>query len=715
MKPFRAVCVVRVSVGGGLCDLRLRRFLYSILATVGAFLALLAPADATAAGLRWSAPVLVDAQAPLASANSINAVSCPSGGLCVAGDSGGDLLVSTDPNGGPAAWRAVRHLDLALTNGSEDAGGGSGVEGVSCPSTRLCVATDGPDLLTSTDPTGGLGAWHVVAGVDRFGSLVGVSCATASLCVAFDRRGDILVSTHPVGAKRTWKLVRVLDVSAGGVGADFVASMSCPSRSLCVASDMWGQRVLSSTNPSGGARAWKIARIKAATNNPNGVHTSIACESVSACVIVGQTFSGVSFDAHSSDPAGGADSWKVTQRVFKGAVDEVACSRSYCLANTAAPGELEYTTDPTGGASAWRAVYDTSTLSLTWGVACAPTTLCLTFAYQNVATSEDPAGGQGAWRTAAIDSFDQLGAISCRMPTTCVAVDDGGRTLASTDPAGGPATWQASDADPGDELLNISCTTTPLCVAGDKEGNVASSLDPTAAVPSWRIALTNSSDGLTWPVNSIACPSLSLCVGTLYYVDQEGGSVEGSSVVTSTDPTGSASAWKETDLNVSPTAPVLKVIACPSVSLCVALDDARNTETSTNPTGGRGAWKRRPIHGLSRAIFAGSAISCPSVSLCVGVDPGGDVFTSTDPQAGRWKVAKLGRADPFKSVACPSTRMCVAVDSNRIFTSSNPTGGARAWQRSAPIDGDLTSISCASTSLCVAVDGEGYAVTGRRG
>ncbi len=62
----------------------------------------------------------------------------------------GDILTSTDPAGGSATW-------------SEANGGGSvQITGVSCPTASRCVAVDNNgDVLTSTDPTGGAGSWHV--------------------------------------------------------------------------------------------------------------------------------------------------------------------------------------------------------------------------------------------------------------------------------------------------------------------------------------------------------------------------------------------------------------------------------------------------------------------------------------------------------------------------------------------------------------------------
>jgi hypothetical protein len=692
-----------------------RRFILHRAALAGTVLALLAAGTADAGGLKWSAPVRIDAQRPLGSGNAINAVSCPSGTLCVAVDSGGDLLTSTDPAGGAQAWRAVRHLDPTLASGSQNPGDTSGITGISCPTTHLCVATDGPDIIVSTDPTGGAAAWHVESSVDHSASLAGVACASATLCVAFDRVGDILTSTSPAEPAGAWTLARLLNLQIVGVGIDYVASMTCPSASLCVASDIWGQRVLSSSDPIGGATAWTVARIAAPTADPAGVHTSIACASATACLLVGVDGAGVSFEATSPDPVGGAGAWKVTRNPFAGQVDAVACSRTICLADTAQPSVLQATSEPGAGMPAWHQVDETTSLQQTWGVACAPASLCLTFAVQDIATSTNPGAAHPAWQTAAIDTFDQLDAIGCRAPSTCVAVDGSGDVVASADPAAARHAWRSANVDGTNQLLTVSCAAAGICVAGDESGNVVASADPTARRPAWKVTpgdppSRTEPGGL--PVFDLACPLASLCVGALDNL-QNDADLQGSSLITATDPLGGDGAWHQTDLQVSPTAPVLSALACPSATLCVAFDSTGNVETSIDPAGGKHAWTRHAITGVDPIALGSASLSCPSTTLCVGVDGSGDVITSTAPAAGLWTVAALGATDAFLDVACPSTRLCVAVDSNHVYTTSNPTGGIGAWQQSAPVDGDLDGVACASTRLCVAIDSEGYALIGR--
>src|SRR6266699_2183335 len=61
------------------------------------------------------------------------------------------------------------------------------------------------------------------------------------------------------------------------------------------------------------------------------------------------------------------------------------------------------------------------------------------------------------------------------------------------------------------------------------------------------------------------------------------------------------------------------------------LISAENVVTSTNPTGGSSAWTVTHLNGTGG--FWG--VFCPSVDLCVAVDQGGNLITSKNPAAGK--------------------------------------------------------------------------------
>src|SRR5260370_1270280 len=238
--------------------------------------------------LIWAAPVRVDHQPPFFGSKLVG-VSCSSIRLCVAVDySGGNVVTSSDPTGGAAAW-TVTHVK-----------GSGGLSSVSCPSSGLCVAGDYlGNVVTSTSPTGGAVTWLVThvdgsnCAVTETGALCALnsmSCANSTLCVAVDQIGNVVTSTNPTAGPAAWKVTQV--------GAH--SGVSCPSTTLCVAV---GDDGFTSSNPNGRAAAWKVTQVVGA-NSFGGV----SCPSVSLCVAVDELGNVVT----SSNPAGGAAAWTVS-------------------------------------------------------------------------------------------------------------------------------------------------------------------------------------------------------------------------------------------------------------------------------------------------------------------------------------------------------------------------------------------------------------------
>jgi hypothetical protein len=87
-------------------------------------------------------------------------------------------------------------------------------------------------------------------------------------------------------------------------------------------------------------------------------------------------------------------------------------------------------------------------------------------------------------------------------------------------------------------------------------------------------------------------------------------------IVTSTQPTGGARAWRVTRVDPHH---VLYGVSCGSTALCVAADSAGNVVTSTNPTGGPSSWKLTSVD--SNAFFG---VSC-GPALCAAADDAGNV------------------------------------------------------------------------------------------
>jgi hypothetical protein len=118
----------------------------------------------------------------------LNGISCPSADLCVTGNAG-QILTSTAP-GSAGSWKAV------------NAGSGLPISAVSCPSTSACAAVDNnADVLLSTDPTGGEAAWtfdnQVPFGEPEGNGMFGLSCPTTAFCAAAGQRYQLMTSINP--------------------------------------------------------------------------------------------------------------------------------------------------------------------------------------------------------------------------------------------------------------------------------------------------------------------------------------------------------------------------------------------------------------------------------------------------------------------------------------------------------------------------------------
>jgi hypothetical protein len=342
------------------------------------------PAAAHASSpLLWSAPVVIDS-APTAPGNSdsrLDGVSCPSVALCVAVDDAGSIVESAS-----GSWHVTRV-------------GVSSLHAVSCPSIVLCVAVSGSGaIVSSTNPSGGAGAWTTVTLAQAY-DLSAVSCPTVALCIAIDRdTGRVLASTNPTGGAGAWSVVFAdpgnvftgpgplvsavscasssLCVAAGGVVLTSVTpsipgswkvtrfsipgdqspyalmGVSCPSASLCVATDLLGT-ILSSTNPTGGAGAWHAATVVRSRSYPTPFSPTlgaVSCPSVSLCTVAVH-------DASAGLIGGLGD-----------------CGSARCLPRLDDGGVFVSTT-PTGAASAWSPIKLDTPNSIS-GLSCPSVSLC---------------------------------------------------------------------------------------------------------------------------------------------------------------------------------------------------------------------------------------------------------------------------------------------------------------------------------------------------
>lgn len=161
---------------------------------------------------------------------ALSDVGCASSSFCVATDLAGDVLTSTSPAGGLPAWQLSHIVNTPLTR-------------VSCPSSSLCVAASPNGVVSSTNPAGGSGAWRSDQ-IPGGSGIQGLSCPTPSQCLAVNQSGEITTSSNPTGGSNAWGAATV-DAPACAV------STGCATEQI-FAHDGSGTRNLDSTGPGSG-------------------------------------------------------------------------------------------------------------------------------------------------------------------------------------------------------------------------------------------------------------------------------------------------------------------------------------------------------------------------------------------------------------------------------------------------------------------------------
>jgi len=272
-----------------LADIDSPNFLYAVSCTRSEFCAavdgagrVLTSAEPTGGKRAWRARKI--------SRNPLYAVSCASSRLCAALDDKGNVLSSANPLGGASTWHRIRLAGNAYMPRS-----------VSCPRPSLCVvggdyAAGGlsgyAQVSVSTDPTGGPRAWRTFrlhTHYPRNGDLVAISCPSAKLCVAGGST-ELLTSTDPAGGPRAWKDAYL---SGEHFPTNSLIAISCATVRLCVAVDnsqldmdgfaLSSENAFISIDPTGGSGAW----VKSTLVQPGNTirPTGVSCVT-GLCVVV---------------------------------------------------------------------------------------------------------------------------------------------------------------------------------------------------------------------------------------------------------------------------------------------------------------------------------------------------------------------------------------------------------------------------------------------
>lgn len=343
----------------------------------------------------------------------------------------------------------------------------------------------------------------------------------------------LLVADSPALAVATWESRQV---EVGAREGDSLFGVSCPTASLCVAVGNRGS-IVTSGSPNGGAGAWRSETVTpgphvgTATGEPDrtspGTFESVSCPTAGMCAAV--TYAGDFYAT--GDPAGGASMWRAADLDGDGAdahLKGVSCpTPTFCVAVAAGGsgaldanggGKIIAIRDPLSASISPVQVQLDESLDLQ-AVSCAGIEFCIAVANQGrIVISTNPGAATPGWKEIGTPGGPgDLEAVECPAMSLCLAGNARGNVLSSTDAIPEHPHWREINTGPSVPITGISCPTVSRCAAVDNNGDVSVSTNPTGPVGSW--SATNlipfppgGSQGL--PFNAffgVSCPSADFC------------------------------------------------------------------------------------------------------------------------------------------------------------------------------------------------------------
>ena len=653
-------------------------------------LASVSPAQgAVAPPLSFGPAVQIDQAPPFSHTDNLDGVICPTTTLCVATDTPGRILTSTAPTA-TSPWAIVPVSPLTAENESRY-GLGSG----SCPSASFCGFLGGAppgaaagqwEFISSTDPGQAGQSWAVQdhAGGPASGP-TSLSCPSVGFCVATNREGDMWTSSNPTAGADAWTLT---------TAAHTPGTIQCPAVNLCVGIDNFDDAYVS-TDPAAGAGSWAEQVVA-----PGDELTGLTC-ATSATPVLCVAVSGQGHVLSVTDPAQPGATWKVVQAPsgFVG-LEGVNCATDAGLCVIWDDfGHVGVSTNPTGDTSAWtETTQDSQAIT---DIDCVTDSLCLaTDTAGNVLTANSPAGAAGdSWGAHQIDGFNAMTGLSCPTATMCLGVDDAGNLLGTASPTTAKGPWLAASIDTT-ALTALSCDATPLCVAGDAAGHLLTSSDPAGGPSTW----TSLSVDPGHPITAVSCTIGPTCVA----IDGAG------NLFSSSSPTTHWNTLLDLNGNATSAGGQLLSVSCAGPSLCLVGEDGGAVLASTDPANVDATWSQQTVFTSSQV----TALACPSARECLA-DAFGTVKATTAAPDGPW--TSEGPSNPVSAIACATTTLCLEAEDGSVQatfapTVPNTTGSlsSTGWPDVLETNGYwlMPTAACAPDDVCVVGDRFGNAWIG---
>lgn len=325
------------------------------------------------------------------------------------------------------------------------------------------------------------------------------------------------------------------------------------------------------------------------------------------------------------------------------------------------------------------------------------------------------------WRTYRIKRARDLATVRCPSNSICVAITHAGQVLSTRNASAAKPAWKFTkgltvtgpeESSEQHTAYNLACPSVQLCVTSD-QSKIITTTNPTGPASAWHaVDIQPSGLNAQAKLDSVTCPSVTLCVAGMNEWSNEQGGGTSLKFATSTNPTGGAGAW--TVFAGPSNVDYLTQLACSPGKVCAGGDDGAGVVASTNPIGGTAAWSR--VTNLTSQL---QYVACPSIALCIGADFQGRLAYSTAPASThKWHQAKLPRGRFLTTVSCSSATSCGATGGDgrhltAVLTSTRPTSPSRWTAQTFSARGDrLNAISCRSSSFCVAVGDRGLVAVG---
>lgn len=318
-------------------------------AAVAATVALSPCATAFAGSVKWH-------EAKTVNGSGVNALTCPSTGLCVAAGYK-TVAVSRDPTGSKSTWKRYS-IDHTTTNGTENI-----ITAAGCVSAHACVVGDsGQNGWFSSDPQS--------ANWDAFGfpyeeyvTVEALGCSPLGNCTALSV-DDHAMSTSQLSATSHWSFVQLPGTSSKSGYTTSIAAVSCPDHTCAIADSSDDVYVTSDAGAT-----WKAVHIA-------GAHEIQSVDCTSAHFCIAGAFEGSKHVWISRDPAS-ASSWHVIKK-FDGSSmgdESVGCaSASRCVVGTSE--DAVYSSKNPTKSSSWKRDSVPGGAAQFNSISCPSTSLC---------------------------------------------------------------------------------------------------------------------------------------------------------------------------------------------------------------------------------------------------------------------------------------------------------------------------------------------------